>query len=142
MIARTPSDEPRDAVGLVGLQHALGELDGFVDLAIGQHRQEGAAEQLVVAGIAAQRGAVVGGGGGGVALAAGVPGGEIAAGGGGTRRSSSGACACAGDSIPGQIDGGRGSQCGDGRTPRSGAKGSRLVNSIWRSNAFGAAALG
>src|SRR5215467_8438056 len=39
-----PKDEPRDAIVLVDLQHALGELDPFVNLAIGEHRQEGAAE--------------------------------------------------------------------------------------------------
>ena len=74
-----PEDEPRDAIVLVDLQNALGEPDRLVDLAIGQHRQEGAVEQLVVAGIAAQRGAVIGRGRGGVALTTGVPGGEIAA---------------------------------------------------------------
>jgi hypothetical protein len=78
-------DQPRDAVGAVDLQDAFGEPNRFVDLAVGQHGEEGAAEQLVVAGVAAQRGAVIGSGGGGVALATGVAGGEIAAGGGGTR---------------------------------------------------------
>ena len=74
-----PEDEPRDAIVLVDLQNALGELDRFVNLAIGQHRQEGAAEQLVVAGITAQRGAIIGRRRCGVALTTRVPGGEIAA---------------------------------------------------------------
>src|SRR5262249_38164517 len=50
-----------------------------VNLAIGEHRHEGAAEQFVVTGIAAQRGAVIGRRGGDVALTASVPSGEIAA---------------------------------------------------------------
>jgi hypothetical protein len=50
-------DKPRDAIVLVDLQDALGKLDPLIDLAIGEHRQEGAAEQFVVTGIAAQRGA-------------------------------------------------------------------------------------
>ncbi len=78
--------EPRDAVGLVDLDHALGKLDRLVDLAVGQHRQEGAAEKLVVARIAAQRRAVVARGRRGVALSAGMTGGEVAAGGRGARK--------------------------------------------------------
>jgi hypothetical protein len=41
-------DEPRDAIVLVNLQDALGELDPFVNLAIGEYLQEGAAEQSIV----------------------------------------------------------------------------------------------
>jgi len=74
-----PKDEPRDAIVLVDLQNALREPDPFLNLAIGEHRQEGAAEQLVVTGIAAQRGAVIGRRGGGVALTARVPSRKIAA---------------------------------------------------------------
>ena len=75
-----PEHEPGDAVGLVDLQNALGELDRLLDLAVRQHRQEGAAEKLVVAGVAAQGGAIIRGRGGGIPLTARVPGGEIAAG--------------------------------------------------------------
>jgi hypothetical protein len=79
LLERThPEDEARDAIVLVDLQHALGKLHPFINLAIGQHRQEGAAEQLVVAGITAQRGAVIRRRRRGVALTTGVPGGEIA----------------------------------------------------------------
>ena len=71
--------QSRDAIVLVDLQNALGELNPFVNLAIGEHRQERAAEQFVVTGITAQRGAVIGRRRRGVALTTGVPGGEIAA---------------------------------------------------------------
>ena len=74
-----PDDEPRDAIVLVDLQNALSELDPFVNLAIGEHRQEGAAEQLVVTGITTQRGAVIGRRRRDVALITRVPSGEIAA---------------------------------------------------------------
>jgi hypothetical protein len=47
--------------------------------AIGEHRQEGAAEQFVVTGITAQRGAVIGRRRRDVALITRVPSGEIAA---------------------------------------------------------------
>jgi len=72
-------DKPRDAIVLVDLQDALGKLHPFIDLAIGEHRQEGAAEQFVVTGIAAQRGAVIGRRRRDVALITRVPSGEIAA---------------------------------------------------------------
>src|SRR5262249_32540510 len=75
-----PKNEPRDAIVLVDLQDPLCEPDSLVDLPIGQHRQEGAAEQLVVTGIAAQRGAVIGRRRRGMARTTGVPSGEIAAG--------------------------------------------------------------
>ena len=41
--------QPRDAIGLVGLRDALGELHRFVDIAVDQQRQEGAVEQFAVA---------------------------------------------------------------------------------------------
>src|SRR5262249_33653512 len=75
-----PEDEPRDAIVLVDLQNAFGKLDPFISLAIGKHRQEGAAEQFVVTGIGAQRGAVIGRRGGDVALTARVSSGEHPAG--------------------------------------------------------------
>src|SRR6516165_4836721 len=74
-----PEDEARDAIVLVDLQNALGKLHPFINLAVGQHREKGAAEQLVVTGITAQRGAVIRRRRRGVALTTGVPGGEIAA---------------------------------------------------------------
>ena len=74
-----PEHEPRDAIVLVDLHHALGEPYRLVDLAVGEHRQEGAAEKLVVTGIAAQRRAIIGRRRGSVALTAGVTGGKIAA---------------------------------------------------------------
>src|SRR5262249_62187114 len=80
-----PENEPRDAIVLVDLQNALGELHPFLNFAVGKHRQESAAEQLIVARIAAQRGAVIGRRSRRIALAAGVPSGEIAACRGGAR---------------------------------------------------------
>src|SRR5262249_16134922 len=74
-----PEDEPRDAIVLVDLQNALGELDPFVNLAIDEYRQEGPAEQFVVTGITAQRGAVIGRRRRDVALTTRVPSGEVAA---------------------------------------------------------------
>ncbi len=73
--------QPSDAVGLVDLQDALGELDRLVNLAVGEHCEEGTAEQFVVARVDAQRGAIVGGGGRGVLLPAGMAGSEVASGG-------------------------------------------------------------
>src|SRR5262249_32527352 len=72
-----PEDEPRDAIVLVDLQNAFGKLDPFISLAIGKHRQEGAAEQFVVTGIGAQRGAVVGRRGGSGGLTAPVASGRV-----------------------------------------------------------------
>ena len=71
--------EPRDAVGLVQRQDAVGELDRLVDVAIGQRRDEGAIEQLVVLRIGAQRRAIERRGGSRVALDAGMARGQIAA---------------------------------------------------------------
>ena len=80
LLERTyPKDEARDAIVLVNLQNALGELDPLIDLAIGEHCQEGAAKQFVGTGIAAQRGAVIGRRRRDVALITRVPSGEIAA---------------------------------------------------------------
>ncbi len=127
-----------DAIGLVDLQHALGELDRLVDLAIGQHRQEGAVEQLAVARIAPQRGAIVGGGRSRVALPARMPGGEIAA----RRRRARKVCrrpARARTASPAKSR--RMRQVWPGRPAGSVAMGSRLVDSIWRTGALGATAL-
>ena len=71
--------QPRDAVGLVDRQDAVGELDRLVDVAIGERGDEGAIQQFVVLRIGAQRGAIERRGGSGVALDAGVARGQIAA---------------------------------------------------------------
>ena len=115
--------EPGDAIGLVDLQNAVGELDRLLDLAVGEHRQEGAAEQLAVARIAAQRGAVIGRGGGGIALAAGMAGGEIAAGRRGPGKARRRLCPSREHCRP---SGGECGHCGHGRTPEHVAKESRL----------------
>ena len=131
--------QPRDAIGLVDLQHAFGELDGFVDLAIGEHRQEGAAEQLAVAGIAPQRGSVVGGGRGRVTLPERVAGGEIAA----RRRHPRkirwclGLCPRQQHAWPGN---GAGGENGDGSPPEA-WRWDHGLDSSWRKRALGAAAL-
>ncbi len=72
--------QPRDAVRLVHRQDAIGELDGLVDVAIGQRGDEGAVQQFVVLRIGAQRGAIERRRRSRVALDAGVARGQIAAG--------------------------------------------------------------
>ena len=74
-------DETRDAIGLVGDQDALGEAAGFVDIAVGENRDESAVEQFGIFRIGAQGRAVISGGGGGIALGRGMARGEIIAGG-------------------------------------------------------------
>ena len=64
--------EPGDAMGLVELDDALGELDGVLHLAVDQDGEEGTLEQQRILRIGAQRRAVIGGGRHGVALDAGV----------------------------------------------------------------------
>ena len=71
--------EAGDAIGLVDLQQPLRQPDGFVDLAVLEHRQEGAAQEFGIARIAAQRGAVVDRCRSGIAGDAGVARGQIAA---------------------------------------------------------------
>ena len=73
-------DQPRNAVRLVHRQDAIGKLDRFIDVAIGQRRDKGAVQEFVVLGIGAQRRAIECRGGSGVALDAGVARGQIAAG--------------------------------------------------------------
>ncbi len=111
-----PEHEPRDAVGLVDLQHAFGQPDRLVHLAVGEHGEEGAPEQFAVAGIAAQRRAIIGSGGGGITLAAGVAGGQIAAGGGRAREARRRLRPRGEQSR--ESDGKHG-QCGHGRTPEA-----------------------
>ena len=72
--------QPRDAVGLVHRQDAVGELDGLVNVAIRQRGDEGAVEQFVVLRVGAQRRAIERRSRSGVAFHAGVARGEIAAG--------------------------------------------------------------
>ena len=81
LLERVDADhQPGDAVVLVELDDLVGEPDRLLDVALGQHRQEGALQKLGILRVAAQRGAVIGGGRAGVALGAGVARGEIAAG--------------------------------------------------------------
>ena len=72
--------QPRDAIVAVDLDHTVGKPAGFVDIAFGQDREKGAAEQVGVARIGLQHVEVIGSRGGRVALGAGMPGGQIAAG--------------------------------------------------------------
>jgi hypothetical protein len=68
-----------DAVGLVDHQDLLGELDRFVDIAVGNRRDEGAIQQLIVLGISPERRAVEGRGRRCIPFHAGVARGQIAA---------------------------------------------------------------
>jgi len=52
--------EPRDAVGLFGLDDLFGEPHRLFDFAAGQQRKEGAIEKFLVARIRAQGGAIIG----------------------------------------------------------------------------------
>ena len=72
--------QPGDAIGLVDRQDAVGELDGLVDIAVGERGDEGAIEQFVVLRIGAKRRAIERRRRIGVALHAGMAGGQIAAG--------------------------------------------------------------
>ena len=70
----------RDLVGAIDVEHALGKLGGLVDIAAGEHGEEGAAQQIRIARIELQHVHVIGGGGSGIALGIGVARGKIAAG--------------------------------------------------------------
>ena len=130
--------EPRDAVVLVGLEHALGELGRLVDIAIGEHGEEGAVEQVGVAGIAAQRGAVIGRGRGGIALDSGMPGRQIVPGHGGARIGRRRLRPCGRKRRRRHGEDGKG---GQSRLPEQGRENHGSVNSIWRKR-LGAAAFG
>ena len=69
--------QPRDAVVLVELDDLVGKPDRLLDIALRQHRQEGALQKLGILRIAAERSAVIGGSGAGVALGAAMARGEI-----------------------------------------------------------------
>ena len=71
--------QPGHAVGFVDRQDPVGELDGLVDIAVGDRRDEGAIEQFVVLRIGAKRRAIERRRRIGVPLHAGVAGGQIAA---------------------------------------------------------------
>ena len=73
--------QARNAVGAVELDQSVGEPAGFVDVAVGQNGQKGAAEQIGIARIGLEHIEVIGGGRAGIALDAGVPGSQVAAGG-------------------------------------------------------------
>ena len=72
--------QARDAIGFVDRQDAVGELDGLVDIAVGERRNEGAVQKFVVLRIDAKRRTIEGRGRGRVALHAGMTRGQIAAG--------------------------------------------------------------
>jgi hypothetical protein len=129
--------EPRQAIGLVALRNPLSQPHRFLHVAIGGHGQVGAGQEFGVARIAAQRGAVIGGGGGRVALGRGVAGGKEAAGDRGTRVGRGRLCRNRREARPGQGGCGNG---GERRGPELGRSDHGSVNSIWRTNAFGAAA--
>ena len=77
--------QARNAVGAIELDQSVGEPAGFVDVAVGQNGQKGAAEQIRIARIGLEHIEIIGGGRSGIALDAGVPGSQIAAGGGRVR---------------------------------------------------------
>jgi len=78
-------DQPRDAIVLVDLYDPLSELDGFVHVTIGEHGQERAAQQFIVARITPKRCAIVVCSRSRITLYAGVTGGKEAAGNRGAR---------------------------------------------------------
>ena len=61
-------------------EQPVGKLAGLVDVAVGEHGEEGAAEQIGIVRIVLEHVEVIGGRCGGVALGAGMAGGQIAAG--------------------------------------------------------------
>ena len=73
--------ETRDTIVAIEREQPFGKLARLFDIAVGQHREEGAAEQIRVARIELKHVEVIGRGGGGIALGAGMAGGQIAAGG-------------------------------------------------------------
>ena len=74
-----PEHEPRDPVITIDLHHAIGQTAGLVDFALGEHRQERAAEQFRIARIRLQHVEIISCRGRRVALGTGMPGGQIAA---------------------------------------------------------------
>ena len=72
--------QTRNAIGVIDVEQPLGKSAGVVDIAIGEHGEKGAAEQIGIARIELQHVHVIGGGRCGVALRAGMPRGKIAAG--------------------------------------------------------------
>ena len=72
--------QPGHAIGFVDGQDAVGELDGLVDIAIGERGDERAIEQFIVLRIGAKRRAIECRRRVGVPLHAGMTGGQIAAG--------------------------------------------------------------
>ncbi len=72
--------EMRNLVGVIDVEHPLGKLAGLIDIAVGEHGEERAAQQIRIARIELQHIHVIGGGGRGIALGAGMARGQIAAG--------------------------------------------------------------
>ncbi len=67
-----PDHQTRDAVGVVDREQPLAELARLVDIAIGEHGEESAAEQIGIFRIELQHVEVIGRGGPGIALGAGM----------------------------------------------------------------------
>ena len=74
--------KPRDPIAAIDLHQTIGQAAGLLDIAFGEHGEEGAAEQLRIARIGLQHVEVISGRGRRIALGAGMPGREIAARGG------------------------------------------------------------
>ncbi len=68
-----------NAIGVIDREQPLAKLAGIVDVAVAEHRQESAAQQIRIARIELEHVHVIGGFRSGIALFSGVPGGEIAA---------------------------------------------------------------
>ena len=66
---------------LIELQQPFGELAGLIDVAVGEHGEKGAAEQIGIVRIGLEHVEVIGRRGAGVALGAGMARGQIIAGG-------------------------------------------------------------
>ena len=114
----------RDAVILVGLEHAVSEFDRFIHLAVREHREKRAAEEFIVARVAAQRGPIIGSRRGRIALHrphVGQPGSCRRSRRSGARRSlPPGVGLGLGNSRPRQADKGKPAAASQGRTPQTG----------------------
>ncbi len=80
-----PDHQSRNAVVAIELDQPVGKPAGFIDVALGEHGEKGAAEQIGIARIGLENIEVISGRSAGIALDPGMPGGQIAAGGGRVR---------------------------------------------------------
>ena len=71
--------EMRDAIGMIARKHPLGELARILDIAVGKHREEGAAQQIGIVRVEFEHIEVIVRRGAGVALGAGMPRSQITA---------------------------------------------------------------